>query len=32
MEAVAVADILGTAPRTFRQWAAGHASAFKPGS
>ncbi len=24
----AVADILGTAPRTFRQWAAGHATAF----
>lgn len=24
----AVADILGTAPRTSRQWAAGHATAF----
>ncbi|MEV7787797.1 NAD(P)H-binding protein [Streptomyces sp. NPDC088106] len=28
----AVADILGAAPRTFRQWAAEHASAFEPGS
>ncbi|MFJ7243473.1 SDR family oxidoreductase [Kitasatospora sp. NPDC098652] len=28
----AVADILGTAPRTFRQWAADHATAFAPGS
>jgi hypothetical protein len=24
----AVSDILGTAPRTFRQWAADHVSAF----
>ncbi|MFI9363411.1 SDR family oxidoreductase [Kitasatospora sp. NPDC053057] len=28
----AVADILGTAPRTFRQWAADHATAFAQGS
>ena len=28
----AVADILGTAPRTFRQWAADHATAFTEGS
>ncbi|MEV7778841.1 NAD(P)H-binding protein [Kitasatospora sp. NPDC088351] len=28
----AVADILGTAPRTFRQWAADHATAFTQGS
>ncbi|WP_435882979.1 NAD(P)H-binding protein [Streptomyces flaveolus] len=28
----AVADILGTAPRTFRQWAVDHASAFTDGS
>ncbi|MFJ6867542.1 SDR family oxidoreductase [Streptomyces termitum] len=27
-----VADILGTAPRTFRQWAADHATAFTEGS
>ncbi|MFF9183079.1 NAD(P)H-binding protein [Streptomyces misionensis] len=27
----AVADILGTAPRTFRQWAADHATAFTEG-
>ncbi|WP_244178902.1 NAD(P)H-binding protein [Streptomyces rubellomurinus] len=27
-----VADILGTAPRTFRQWAADHAAAFTGGS
>jgi uncharacterized protein YbjT (DUF2867 family) len=28
----AVADVLGTAPRTFRQWAADHATAFTEGS
>ncbi|SHN36823.1 SDR family oxidoreductase [Actinacidiphila paucisporea] len=28
----AVADILGTAPRTFRRWAADHATAFTQGS
>ncbi|MFD5921124.1 SDR family oxidoreductase [Kitasatospora sp. NPDC058201] len=28
----AVADILGTPPRTFRQWAADHATAFTQGS
>lgn len=28
----AVADILGTPPRTFRQWAADHATAFTEGS
>ncbi|AWK11310.1 NmrA family transcriptional regulator [Streptomyces spongiicola] len=28
----AVADILGTAPRTFRQWAADHATVFTEGS
>jgi uncharacterized protein YbjT (DUF2867 family) len=28
----AVADILGTAPRTFRQWAVDHAGAFTEGS
>ncbi|MFJ8769270.1 hypothetical protein [Streptomyces clavifer] len=28
----AVADILGTAPRTFRQWAVDHATAFTEGS
>jgi uncharacterized protein YbjT (DUF2867 family) len=28
----AVADILGTAPRTFRQWATDHATAFTKGS
>ncbi|MEV5518480.1 NAD(P)H-binding protein [Streptomyces flaveolus] len=28
----AVADILGTAPRTFRQWAVDHAGAFTDGS
>ncbi|MFG3157354.1 NAD(P)H-binding protein [Streptomyces sp. NPDC048219] len=28
----AVADILGTAPRTFRQWAVDHATAFREGS
>ncbi|MFI5979127.1 SDR family oxidoreductase [Streptomyces sp. NPDC051452] len=28
----AVADILGTAPRTFRQWAVDHANAFAEGS
>ncbi|WP_330242104.1 SDR family oxidoreductase [Streptomyces sp. NBC_00525] len=28
----AVADILGTSPRTFRQWAADHASMFTEGS
>ncbi|MEV4947362.1 NAD(P)H-binding protein [Streptomyces sp. NPDC053755] len=28
----AVADILGTAPRTFRQWAADHAAAFTAGA
>lgn len=28
----AVADILGTAPRTFRQWAVDHAGAFTQGS
>ncbi|MFJ8477815.1 NAD(P)H-binding protein [Kitasatospora sp. NPDC094011] len=27
-----VADVLGTAPRTFRQWAADHAEAFTPDS
>ncbi|MGA5824275.1 NAD(P)H-binding protein [Kitasatospora sp. NPDC094028] len=27
-----VADVLGTAPRTFRQWAADHATAFTGGS
>lgn len=27
----AVADILGTAPRTFGQWAADHATAFAKG-
>ena len=27
----AVSDILGTAPRTFRQWAADHATAFREG-
>jgi hypothetical protein len=28
----AVADILGTPPRTFRQWATDHATAFTEGS
>jgi hypothetical protein len=27
----AVADILGTPPRTFRQWVADHATAFRIG-